>query len=84
MIGLTYDFWACESSIAVTKPDLNLNSIADVKILLGHVRLTLLVVYLMTKSSNRLLAMKIGAWLLVLTAITKRQFRLVPGERTWC
>jgi hypothetical protein len=42
MVELTYDFWACESRSAVTKPDLNSSSIAGVGILSGHVRLAFL------------------------------------------
>jgi len=38
MFGLTYDFCACESSNAVTKPDLNSSSTAGVGILSGCVR----------------------------------------------
>lgn len=42
MFGLAYDFCACESRRAVTKPDLNSSSTAGVGILSGHVRFPLL------------------------------------------
>jgi hypothetical protein len=42
MIGLTYDFWTCESRSAVMKPELNSSYTAGVGILSVHVRLAFL------------------------------------------
>ncbi|KAF0746801.1 Uncharacterized protein FWK35_00022553 [Aphis craccivora] len=71
MFGLTYDLCACESSSAVTKPDLNSSSTAGVGILSERVRVTFIDVGCVAWRGSWFSTTKSVSLVAVCTAITK-------------